>query len=238
MEENNRKGPGVFYAVVGVATLVVAIIGATFAFFSAQATPGEGSETITGGTNNDLASALSISVVEVFKDGTVNPNVSHKLVPANITSGTNETALTSVKNAAANSCIANGYTGCHVWKITVRATQNIADANVYIDELTTNAPTKTDWHYTVYQGTSETAATSIALSGNFDVTTKTDMHTGGLTANQEVIYYLMVYLTNDENASQNDATSGGTNQTGTYNGTVSMDALGGKVSATFTAAGV
>ena len=38
MEENNRKGSGVFYAVVGVATLVVAIIGATFAFFSASAT--------------------------------------------------------------------------------------------------------------------------------------------------------------------------------------------------------
>ena len=37
MEENNRKGPGVFYAVMGVATLVVAIIGATFAFFSASA---------------------------------------------------------------------------------------------------------------------------------------------------------------------------------------------------------
>ena len=34
MEDNNRKGPGVFYAVVGVATLGVAIIGATFAFFS------------------------------------------------------------------------------------------------------------------------------------------------------------------------------------------------------------
>ena len=33
--EENRKGTGVFYAVVGVATLVVAIIGATFAYFSA-----------------------------------------------------------------------------------------------------------------------------------------------------------------------------------------------------------
>ena len=31
-ENENRKGPGVFYAVVGVATLVVAIIGATFAY--------------------------------------------------------------------------------------------------------------------------------------------------------------------------------------------------------------
>ena len=60
MEENNRKGPGVFYAVMGVATLVVAIIGATFAYFSAAATA-EGDE-IIGQTNNDLASALSLNV--------------------------------------------------------------------------------------------------------------------------------------------------------------------------------
>ncbi len=33
----NRNGQGIFYGVIGVATLVVAIIGATFAFFSASA---------------------------------------------------------------------------------------------------------------------------------------------------------------------------------------------------------
>ena len=35
--ENNNKGNGIFLGVIGVATLVVAIIGATFAFFSANA---------------------------------------------------------------------------------------------------------------------------------------------------------------------------------------------------------
>ena len=34
MENNN--GRGIFYGVIGVATLVVAIIGATFAYFSAN----------------------------------------------------------------------------------------------------------------------------------------------------------------------------------------------------------
>jgi len=42
----NNKGRGIFYGVIGVATLVVAIIGATFAYFSAQAT-----------TNNDAITA-------------------------------------------------------------------------------------------------------------------------------------------------------------------------------------
>ena len=35
--ENNNNGRGIFYGVIGVATLVVAIIGATFAYFSATA---------------------------------------------------------------------------------------------------------------------------------------------------------------------------------------------------------
>lgn len=34
--ENNNNGRGVFYGVIGVATLIVAIIGATFAYFAAQ----------------------------------------------------------------------------------------------------------------------------------------------------------------------------------------------------------
>ena len=33
----NKSGQGIFYGVIGVATLVVAIIGATFAYFSASA---------------------------------------------------------------------------------------------------------------------------------------------------------------------------------------------------------
>ena len=43
----NRKGSGIFVGVVGVATLIVAIIGATFAYFSANATSGENAITAT-----------------------------------------------------------------------------------------------------------------------------------------------------------------------------------------------
>ena len=38
----NKRGSGIFLGVVSVATLVVAIIGATFAFFAASASGGEG----------------------------------------------------------------------------------------------------------------------------------------------------------------------------------------------------
>lgn len=37
MMEENKKGANTLYAVIGIATLVVAIIGATFAYFSATA---------------------------------------------------------------------------------------------------------------------------------------------------------------------------------------------------------
>ena len=38
MDNNNNNGRGIFYGVIGVATLVVAIIGATFAYFTAEIT--------------------------------------------------------------------------------------------------------------------------------------------------------------------------------------------------------
>ena len=47
MNENNG-GKGLFYGVIGVATLIVAIIGATFAWFTATAA-GDKTTTVTSG---------------------------------------------------------------------------------------------------------------------------------------------------------------------------------------------
>ena len=63
--EENRKGPGVFYAVVGVATLVVAIIGATFAYFSASTT---NKTDVTGSTAS--GASLSMAITRVSDAGT------------------------------------------------------------------------------------------------------------------------------------------------------------------------
>ena len=118
MEENNRKGPGIFYAVTGVATLVVAIIGATFAFFAASATD---NTNITG----DIASAGGVTVVAapVTATGT-------DLVPLNVTAneGKNdegdfvdtveqlEAALTADETCVDD----NGNNVCQIYKITVK----------------------------------------------------------------------------------------------------------------------
>lgn len=110
--EENRKGPGIFYAVVGVATLVVAIIGATFAFFSASATnddtPIEGTTAEKGG--------ISVVADKVTQTG-------ENLVPLNVTTGdgTKDTVAQLDKALkATTTCVDNnGNNVCQIYKITV-----------------------------------------------------------------------------------------------------------------------
>lgn len=228
--EENRKGPGVFYAVVGVATLVVAIIGATFAYFSASA---QAETPVTGGTNNDLASALSVKVTRVKFTG-VDASINDDLVPAKLNDATAE----GVNKALTAKCVNSGYTGCHVWKIEANTTQDLAEANVLLD-LSVTATTKDNWKYLVYKG-SENAATEITTAATSLSTAATgvDLHNGAKLATgtvdtaPSVTYYLMVYLAENEKP-QNTTENKGTDETGQYNGTVTMKAAGGQVTASF-----
>lgn len=251
MEENNRKGPGVFYAVVGVATLVVAIIGATFAYFSAIA---DAETQITGGTNDNLASALSIKVYEVtWADAGV---TSRDLVPATFSGAADGTLGVGNINGAINAkCVNNGYTGCHLWKIEANTTQTLANASVLLD-LSTDASVKTNWRYAIFTASSfvsgytdMTGLTANALatvdSGHTaqgslaTAITDLDMHNNAAMTKGTVdtapsnTYYLLIWLNNTADAPQNEASS---SETGNYTGTVTMNAAGGQVSATFTAA--
>jgi predicted ribosomally synthesized peptide with SipW-like signal peptide len=60
-EQRKNNGRGIFYGVIGVATLVVAIIGATFAYFTAT---GNDNGTITG---NMATITFSLNVTKVCK---------------------------------------------------------------------------------------------------------------------------------------------------------------------------
>ena len=156
MEENQRKGPGVFYAVVGVATLVVAIIGATFAYFSAS-TSGTG-DTIGGSTQNINGASLTLTVDRIhFTNVTVpsddlvpayfgsNGNTLNVATPANLTS-------TQVSSMLTNKCVNSGFTGCHVYRITISADQNVTYANLLLDLSLTGSPTAKDqWGYVVFK---------------------------------------------------------------------------------------
>ena len=222
MEENNRKGPGVFYAVVGVATLVVAIIGATFAYFSAQASTG--AEDIKGGTL-DIKQSFSVEAVRVYKDDTV---ASDNLVPSDAGA-----SITNIKNAMTAKCVNKGYTGCHIYKITAKSGQTLNTASLNLTLTQTGATDVAAWKYVTFTVEGDAAALVEGKSGSFNVTAPVDLHSGGsVTGETDVVYYLMIYLENKD-ASQNE--TGENLATGSYVGKVTFQAAGGTVSATFAA---
>ena len=224
----NKNGQGIFYGVIGVATLVVAIIGATFAYFNAAATTNYVNQ-IQGNTLDLTGNALSISVTKVNLGGTAPAG----LVPAKIASTSGAPTVAGINQALTAKCEKNGYTGCHVYKIQASATTAITEAQINLATLTTtNTKNKSDWKYVIYKGT-DTSATTVVNSGAMDLASPVNMHSTTKTLNTTpVIYYLMIYLADDD-ANQND---GGTNDaTGSYTGTVELKAAGGQVSANFTA---
>lgn len=77
--EENKKGANTLYAVIGVATLVVAIIGATFAYFSASKTNSD----ITGTTAE--AGGLAIEAKLITE------NTNNNIIPLNLI--TNQTLV-------------------------------------------------------------------------------------------------------------------------------------------------
>lgn len=257
MEENNRKGPGVFYAVVGVATLVVAIIGATFAYFSASAEPAAGTNP-TGQTVNVSATNLAITVDRIaFTNATVtNKNLAPALIGTGIANpaALSETNIKAMLNAKCEE--ANKYTGCHVWKITAinNGQDAIAHANILLDLSVTTAEgenNKDQWGYAVFKATGDVEAASVTAVTYAEVPTgkanhaalnvdveDLDIHNDAILntgAGNAAVYYLMVYL-NDNKAVQNDGiTNGTTNAIGSYNGSVSLEAMSGQVRASFSA---
>lgn len=248
---DNNNGKGIFYGVIGVATLVVAIIGATFAYFSATVTPTDGSDDISGATNNDIAGNMSLTVTRILPANSTGANgatATKGLVPANI-----DGTIGQINNAVAAGCVDanNGFTGCHVYKITASSSTAVGTANINLKNFSVTATDTDDWKFAVYRGSSATAASDNAASAfaggmtaaeqiNEFTTNHTtgllDIHSGAaMTATDTYYYYLIVYLENDTEHSQNDGTqaAGNTNAVGTYSGQVELQAAGGRVSASF-----
>ena len=100
--ENNRKGNGIFLGIVSVATLVVAIIGATFAYFSASTQSEEDAVNLTA-----YEFSLSMTVSPIF------PNGATKLIPLDPDKevegydGDNDANLLYALNVATDACIDN-----------------------------------------------------------------------------------------------------------------------------------
>ena len=217
MEENNRKGTGVFYAVVGVATLVVAIIGATFAYFSATAT---NNDTIVGGTATGNNIALAVTPIAPVTEAKTRTENMIPMLKENLQKG--------LTGTGGKSCIdANGNTVCQVYKVTV--TNNGATA-VKLD-ATLNLETA--------KGTGEGSGTNMKWQLIENATTEGTVGTMkpqgtaalfaddlSLAASGTKDYYIVVWLL--ETNGPQDSSDAGIN----YTGTVTVNAVGADGSST------
>lgn len=84
--ENNNNGRGVFYGVIGVATLIVAIIGATFAYFAAQT------------NTNDNAVRASAAKIELDIATHAQTNLGTNMIPVEA-DGETESTVQSIKDS-------------------------------------------------------------------------------------------------------------------------------------------
>lgn len=135
-----NKKSGIFLGVIGVATLIVAIIGATFAYFTA-----------TAGSNNDGVTAGSTSLALGYND-TSKTNLKANLIPAadNIAlyAANNQTGTGSTANSQCVDDNANEV--CSVYEFTI-GNPNKTTAQTLYFSLTNVTNTFGHLYYAVYE---------------------------------------------------------------------------------------
>ena len=165
MNEQKNNGRGIFYGVIGVATLVVAIIGATFAYFTATASAG--ANEITGNMATitfDLA-VQKVTHIDETKGGMI-PMSNSMIEPAVLDTGTGNAAQTCVDD--------NGNAVCQIYKITVT---NTGSASLFLDGFVTlnggsgtatddaSSPTTMRWAQVFCSGNQTDAITGCTTAG-------------------------------------------------------------------------
>ena len=234
--EENKKGKKKLLLVIAIfAVIFVIVVGGTYSYFAARAT-NTGAE-ITGRTLDIDGTKLTIAASRVNLNPTPVP-VSDNLVPARFGVEPTEITTTEVNRALDKKCSVGGYTGCHVWKVTATSSMDIPSANIKLNLSLSNVQNKDQWSYAVYRGgdtNSETILSKGYINTTFPNSAKTlDIHNGAsLTKNTPAIYYVMIYLNNTNSVQNDGVVTGTTNETGTYNGTVILEAMGGEVYVNF-----
>jgi hypothetical protein len=137
----NSKGRGIFLGLVSVATLIVAIIGATFAWFSASVGSGENDVNLTA-----YQFDAELTVDRVFP---TDENASKKIIPfvpdkvLREGQGDATNNMNYALNEATDKCVdSSGYLVCSLYKITV--TNNGSDAIELDGTVTTIETTPTE----------------------------------------------------------------------------------------------
>lgn len=210
----NGNGKGIFYGVIGVATLVVAIIGATFAYFSATAS---NADTIKG---TAATAGLDLAVRKVSTDAAAG------LIPMNDTDVAKGLAGDSATHN--KMCVdKNGNTVCQVYEIKV--TNKGTSSAVVKGDVTITGESFANLKWQLLTGTSDNALST--------TTTYNPISTTSLVASQQLAvasqsgdsatYYIMVWISNLVSDQSNV-------DKGNFSGVVTFNSADGAgVSATF-----
>lgn len=210
LEKNERKGQGTFYMIIAMLTLIVAIVGATFAYFSLQASD---ENTVKG---NAAKVGLSLEVRKVSVDA------SGDLIPLDET--LLEKAIAGDSATENQMCVdKNGNTVCQVYEVKV--TNEGTAATAVNGTLTLSAETITNlkWQIMTDQDT------PVMDSGQFKTTDDTEIAKNDtIEANPgSKTYYIMIWIDEIE-SDQNDS------DTGAFTGVVSFTSADGSgVTGTF-----
>jgi len=153
MENKNNNGRGLFYGVIGVATLVVAIIGATFAYFTASITRNNAitnvasTELTLGFTPND--DNFRTDMIPVDADGN---GAAFAKFPGMIDTASAE--LDSDDLAAGNTCrdlVGNSI--CSAYQFTI-SNESSTTAQTVVGSMTVVLNEFDNLHYALFKGTS------------------------------------------------------------------------------------
>ena len=137
----NSKGRGIFLGVVSVATLIVAIIGATFAWFSASVGSGENDVNLTAYQFDAELTVDRVFPTDENASKKIIPFVPDKVLSEGLENETNN--MNYALNEATNKCVdSSGYLVCSLYKITV--TNNGSDAIELDGTVTTIETTPTE----------------------------------------------------------------------------------------------
>lgn len=209
MNENNN-GRGLFYGVIGVATLIVAIIGATFAYFSVDASI----------TNNNGISGDTVNVSETTITGTLTRVTPSPVSMVPLKTTDLQKGITGADGKG--QCIdANGAKVCDIYTLTIN---NASSAPVSLaGNLTITATDMADLRWSLLESaTSATGATAKEVSDTVIVANELLAATTGTKTYHFVIWF-------DETDVNQNAQAGKS-----YTGTVTFTAAnGGKITAQF-----
>ena len=215
---DNNKSRGIFLGVLSVATLIVSIIGATFAYFVAN-TSGNTGKVQAGAAN--VAGTLTLLEVVDYRQNMI--PVTEEIMKTSYKRTGTETGTGTGRcegySAAGGNTV---YNLCSIYQFTVSNTASIAQT-IYAS-LTANTNTFTNLKYCIFEGEAGTSDTTKGACRNMPTTGNTDSNIFSevIQATTGTHTYTLVMYINETEGDQTTADSGKA-----FTGTISITSADG-----------